>query len=396
MVLGLTELTKSTWIVLFVVWPLLWPAWVCLHRRPLTRRLILGQAVKLLTILAVALYVLNLGYGFEGSFRKLRDYRFASAALSGSKPDAENRFADSWMGRLPVPLPGNYLRGIDQQKMSFEHAVRRSYLRLEWGERGWWYYYLYALAIKVPLGTWMLLLLALMTRLTGRRGRRPWRDELLVLAPLALILIFVSAQTDFTHHLRYVLPIFPFAFIWISQVAQAVTQRRLVAGLTGLALVWSVTSSLWVYPHVLSYFNELVGGPRHGHAHLVGSNIDWGQDLHYLRRWLDKHPEAHPLALADHPRFVDPEALGIEHVKVRGAPLSGERHTLARLLEMGPQPGWHAVRVGAIRDKSRTFAYFLLMKPVAMAGYSIYIYDVTLDEANRVRRELNIPELPDD
>ncbi len=31
-----------------------------------------------------------------------------------------------------------------------------------------------------------------------------------------------------------------------------------------------------------------------------------------------------------------------------------------------------------------------------MAGYSIYIYHMTLDEANRVRRELGLPELPQD
>ncbi len=29
-------------------------------------------------------------------------------------------------------------------------------------------------------------------------------------------------------------------------------------------------------------------------------------------------------------------------------------------------------------------------------GYSIYIYRITLDEANGVRRELGLPELPDD
>ena len=31
-----------------------------------------------------------------------------------------------------------------------------------------------------------------------------------------------------------------------------------------------------------------------------------------------------------------------------------------------------------------------------MAGYSIYIYHVTLDEANRVRRKLGLSELTED
>ena len=40
------------------------------------------------------------------------------------------------------------------------------------------------------------------------------------------------------------------------------------------------------------------------------------------------------------------------------------------------------------------YAHFQHCNPVAMAGYSIYIYHITLDEANRVRRELGLPELP--
>jgi len=59
-----------------------------------------------------------------------------------------------------------------------------------------------------------------------------------------------------------------------------------------------------------------------------------------------------------------------------------------------PRPGWHALSVNKIRSRTRRYEYFLRFQPVAMAGYSIYIYHVTRDEANRVRRELGLPELP--
>ena len=42
----------------------------------------------------------------------------------------------------------------------------------------------------------------------------------------------------------------------------AVGANKLVAGLAGGLFAWSVASSLWIYPHSLSYFNELTGGPR--------------------------------------------------------------------------------------------------------------------------------------
>ena len=57
-------------------------------------------------------------------------------------------------------------------------------------------------------------------------------------------------------------------------------RRRPLAGLlVALALLWTAFSTLSVYPHQLAYFNELAGGPEEGHRHLLGSNLDWGQDL---------------------------------------------------------------------------------------------------------------------
>jgi hypothetical protein len=41
------------------------------------------------------------------------------------------------------------------------------------------------------------------------------------------------------------------------------------------------------------------------------------------------------------------------------------------------------------------FAYFQQFEPVAMAGYSIYIYHITLPAANRVRSELGLVPLDD-
>jgi hypothetical protein len=266
--------------------------------------------------------------------------------------------------------------GIDLQRADFEGNMY-SYLRGEWRVGGWWYYYLYALGIKVPLGTWALVLLAIGVGVARLGYAAQWRDEMVLCAPAVVVLTLVSSQTGFNHHLRYVLPIFPFVFIWISKVARAFEfgQRKL-AVVVVLALTWSVGSSLWVYPHSLSYFNELAGGPSNGHAHLDNSNIDWGQNLLYLKRWLDKHPEAKPLDLAFSGDY-DPSFAGIEYSRP----------------PTEPQPGWHALSVNEIRSPTHQYEYFLKLEPVAMAGYSIYIYHITLDEANHVRRELGLSEI---
>lgn len=45
-------------------------------------------------------------------------------------------------------------------------------------------------------------------------------------------------------------------------------------------------STLGVYPHQLAYFNELSGGPLSGHEHLLGSSLDFGQDLPLVYEWM--------------------------------------------------------------------------------------------------------------
>ncbi len=430
--LGLALLTKATWIILFGLWPALWLLWQLRRRAAgfipavspqqpvetktagtspaarLGKKGRLTQLLQLATTLLLGLYVLNMGYGFEGWFQPLGEYHFVSDSLGGSAErgdfGARNRFAGTWFGKVPIPVPRNYLEGIDVQKRDFESHYS-SYLRGEWRQQGWWYYYLYGLAVKVPLGVWALAVLA--TILLFRRGyAASWRDELTLLGPAAVVLTLVSAETGFNHHLRYVLPIFPFWFVWTSKAARAFRRlNRIVSVLTWAAAVWVVGSSLWVYPHCLSYFNELVGGPENGSAHLVDSSIDWGQDLFYLRDWLKAHPEARPLGLA-YFGYFDPHVTGIGYALPPEGPTNAAEIAGPYADELGPHPGWFAVSVTMLRGYGfpipdghggvrtyplNSFSYFLRFRPVARAGWSIYIYYITPGECAQARQTMGLP-----
>jgi 4-amino-4-deoxy-L-arabinose transferase-like glycosyltransferase len=392
LVLGLAELTKLTWILLFGLWPLLWGLYRWVEGQRMAKTARRRQAGQLVVLLLLAGVVVNLGYGFDKSFQRLGEFRFVSATLGGPVPKASrtgrNRFAGTAWAAVPVPVPANYLLGIDQQKSDFEGG-RLSYLGGQWRQTGWWYYYLYGLAIKVPLGTWVLLLLAALVSLFGRGYGVRRQEEVLLLMPLAVVLAFVSSQTGMTHHLRYVLPIYPFAFLWAARLARCVPRHdRGIQALTAAALLWSVGSSLAVYPHSLSYFNELVGGPTGGHSHLIDSNIDWGQDLLYLKRWLDEHPQARPLGLA-YTGYFDPRFAGIEFTEVPPGP-ADDSPTPVGAQTLGPRPGWYAVSVSMLRSPRGRYSYFLRFRPVAMAGYTIYVYAIDRHEADQVRSELGL------
>jgi len=434
-VLGLAELCKTTLILFYPLWPLLWVAYRWSDRREMVRSDWTREAGMLLLRMAIGIYVLNMGYGFEGSGKQLGEFHFVSNLFTGQELKVEeresdnkatsasstNRFAVNWLGHLPVPFPKNYLLGIDIQQRDFENYGRPSYLRGEWQDHGWWYYYLYAGLIKIPIATLLLLGVTaiLMPLFSSRPGTHAssaniprWKDLLVLLTPPLVIFCVVSSKTGFSEHFRYVLPCFPFLFIWISRVATRRTAyapqanwkfldrfrvnsyilgvagsrtRNLFAGTaTLILLLWSFASSLWIYPHSLSYFNESIGGPLNGAGHLLGSNVDWGQDIRYLGAWIDSNAGDGPVYISYY-SYLDPLDLGI--------PMSGLVPHGDSIQVVKTPEAWCAVSSDLLRGCFWTatakngesvqyhrayFSDFRDVEPAAYGGYSFPLFGVTL------------------
>jgi hypothetical protein len=94
-----------------------------------------------------------------------------------------------------------------------------SYLFGQWRNHGWYHYYLHALAVKEPIGTWILVIWALILVLIRHPAAARRREEAALLLPVGVFLIFVSSQTGFNHHMRYALPIFPFLAVATGKLA---------------------------------------------------------------------------------------------------------------------------------------------------------------------------------
>jgi len=86
-------------------------------------------------------------------------------------------------------------------------------------------------------------------------------DLLLLLGPVVLYLGLLSFHTGLNRQARYMLQFLPFCFVWAIQAVNFFPHRpRLRFGTVALVVFGSL-SSLFYFPHSLSYFNELVGGP---------------------------------------------------------------------------------------------------------------------------------------
>ncbi len=396
--LGLAELAKTTCLILYLLWPAVWLVWHWRYRLAKDRSF-RRELAQLLMICGVAIYVTNLGYLFDGSFLLLRDYQFASQTLGGptaSLLEPGNRFQNSILGALPIPFPADYVYGIDLQRLDFE-GRRWSYAAGIQQFGGWWWWYLYAMAVKTQMGTMLLILMAGVVPVTVTSSLRSprVRGDWLVLVPALCVLILVSSQTGFSRYFRYVLPAFPFVYVWIAQVAQpCLLQRKAWVVCIVASLACNILSCAMVHPHHLAFFNEISGGSINGHRHLLDANVDWGQCSLELKRWLDArahtrqddHPDDLYLSLFAVEYCMNPRNLGIY-----GKPIPASIDPNSELKRPYPleelPPGLYAISVNHLHayrhldEGEPDCSEFLKLQPIATIGYAIQIFQLPVSDS---------------
>ena len=183
----------------------------------------------------------------------------------------------------------------------------------------------------------------------------------------------------FSHHpvsLRYILPIYPLLFVFASGVTCLLLSRKSFALGFLLAAGWYITASTIIHPHYLAYFNEFVGGPQNGYKYLVDSNLDWGQDLKGLGTFMRERGISR-INLSYFGTDV-PGRYGISYYRLPSLVLRPNPDGSSV-----PAKDWVAISATNLQGtpfKDRdTFAMFRDRQPVAMIGYSIFIY--RLDDA---------------
>jgi hypothetical protein len=267
-------------------------------------------------------------------------------------------------------LGAGYVQGLQWQ---IEHS-KRGHDAFLWGQisqKGWWYYYLIALAIKTPIALQIMLFLAICVSLSQRVKKASlYRDFFLIIPPL-LFLTAVSAGSV-NIGLRHVLPIFPFAFVFIGRVFELGLKRRLLSTAVFCLIVWYLFSSISIYPHYLAYYNEYVGGPANGYKYLVDSNLDWGQDLKGLKRYVDSR-DIGKVKLAYFGQ-ADPHYYGLAY-----EPISDQ--DLEALKEGKFTRGVFAISATFLQglylpyERDR-YQWFRNRPTTAQIGYSIFVYEV--------------------
>jgi hypothetical protein len=133
-----------------------------------------------------------------------------------------------------------------------------------------------------------------------------------------------------------------------------------------LLLAWQAATVLRVHPSYIAYFNEIAGGPDGGAEWATDSNLDWGQDLRRLVK------------------FMNARGIGEIQLNYFGSAevdeyMGGRYRAIQRCSE--PQPGWVAVSAfwyqsSRGRPECDYRRWLTNERLVTKIGYSIFVFHV--------------------
>ena len=380
---GLAELCKFSVILLVPLFAILALAWWLVK---------LGtwrKALKIFILVMLIGYILIWPiYQYHvWNYPAERQVRDAGVALS-DYPDLIKKpilFATD----KPILRPyAQYLTGL---LMVFHRAAfgNTTYFLGEVSNLGWKNYFPVVYSIKEPLTLHILTLIAFLYAAwlikkpfwqnTFQRTGSWIKNHFPEFSMLSFIGLYwtVSLVSSLNIGVRHLLPVFPFTILLVSGMIENLIKSpflKLKLTILGILILWQAVSVISIYPHFLAYFNELGGGPNQGYVYTVDSNLDWGQDLKRLKKWVEENKIDKI--------YVDYFGGGDAkyYLKEKYAPWWGTRD-----LKEFPKGNYLAVSATFLQGGrgiptpgfNQPYGYYYWLDkyiPVAKIGYSIFVY----------------------
>ncbi len=312
---------------------------------------------------------------FPKSFEKLKRCPAEIVILASNKP-------------LIRPL-AHYGLGLlmASQRAAGGHTT---YFLGEISAAGWKNYFPFVYLIKEPLAFHILTIISLsffLLKIKEPFWKRPIermknfiRENFVAFSMILWLLIYwlTSIKANLNIGVRHLLPVFPFTMILVAKGTiywlENTKFKKLSLAIFAILIFWQTISVLKIFPHFLSYANEIVGGPENLYLYTVNSNLDWGQDLKRLKKWVEKN-NIEKIYL-DYFGGGNPEY----YLKEKFLPWWGTRDP-----KEFPKGNYLAVSLTALqggrglpaKNFDQPHGYYLWLnryQPMAKIGYSIFVY----------------------
>ena len=371
---GLAQLSKYTAVYLYPLYLVFFVLIWFYSKRDFMSDYIVSRNIRkflfsIIFIFLIGNFVVFCGYFFELKPLLLNDvdvgekiafFEGIITKVSGSNSEWLKAKFISFALNQPIPF-STYIMGF--LGASNQTLVENKFVPMIFGNynpEGWWYYYIVVFLLKTSFPVLILLIIAV---LLSRRLIKDRMSELFITIPVVLLMIFTMFSV-LQLGVRYILPIYPFLFVYISkvinvnvQVNKGFVQRRLVYLFVLFLGFCHLISTVRVFPHYLPFFNILAGGPNNGYKCLTWVNTDLGQELKGLAKYLDEN-DIKRVKLG-YGIFAPPEIYNINYLPIKD--IEKEK----------PENEVYAICATIINS----FKWADKCKPRHMIGYSIFIYD---------------------
>ena len=225
-------------------------------------------------------------------------------------------------------------------------------------------YYIIMFIVKTPIP--LLIFLGLFISFVFLRLRKiDWKNEKLIIGFILIYFILMTFFVGLNIGLRHMLPIFPFLFILASSLVNIKFKNKdnnvLFKIVIIILIVWYVIEAVSIFPHNLSYFNEIIG-PENAWMYFADADIDWGQELKAFGNYVEKY--------------------NIDHVYIARTNFNMTNDLYLKNYSFAgcePKNGIYGISVSQLTLFGNRDCYKWLKerKPDSMIGYSILIYNVT-------------------
>ncbi len=279
--------------------------------------------------------------------------------------------------------------GIDNFILFFESLFitlknlqegRSTFFLGQYSTKGFWNYFLVLVLLKTEIPLLLIFLYRVVSSIIFKKEQKS-RLNIILLFNIILILFLASfSKTQIGQ--RHLLPMY-FLVIWF--VGKIVNDKKLLPLIIGLTL-WYIIISFKTNPWHLSYFNEFVGNEKKLHTYFTDSNIDWGQGLKSLGKWVKENKQIDNNGIyMSYFGVGDPKYYGIKYRPIGFVTnlILGEREG-ENILKNRPEKIYLAVSLTNLHStyyQDKTIFNFLHnVEPLKVVAKSIYVYDINKSE----------------
>lgn len=293
---GLAQASKHSAIILVPILILVTIVDIFISKERSYKNAILAGIKNLVLIFVIGIIALWATYSFE--FKPLLknapdvaekvDY---IRAFVSKIPIANQATVQDWAvycaKNVPIPLSSftvSFLGVVNQVQVGGQplFLMGQQYV----GGVKWYYPYLFL--IKMPLSFIILIIFSIALVLFRKRTPIDLVTNFLIIFTI-YILFFAISMSKLQGGIRYLLPVFPFLFMWtadsINVKFRSNAGRFFKVCFFSIIIIWYASTSIHIRPHYLAYFNELVGGPDEK-VYTISHDMDWGQDLKLLGEYM--------------------------------------------------------------------------------------------------------------